>query len=1113
MEETQQSGWRQTCPEIDGQPSVWLLSLERDQVIDEIDFGNIEDDSPGPQYEEDHGDAPEPYFDHHLSVSSTVLLGSSVDGEWIMQRDPHALGDDNDGNDDEDGVEFMTPLLPGQQATVRIDLTHVTGPEWNVSGRIDYDQNGSFDTAESIMDAPVVLTPGVVNALTFTVPASAVPGATFARFSIIDCGVEPAWGLPYGEVEDYEVVIGEDGPYPPEAQDGYDFGDAPDSYHTLHNSGGPYHDLDEVMMGHSVDAEADGQPGPLANADNDDGVFFPLGLEVNQFATVVVNINSPLGVPAAIAGWIDYDQNGMFEDPAERILGGTYTGAGVPVAWTETFVVPSTALPGPTYARFRVYRTEPFVDVFPSPTGYGEEGEVEDYYVEIRPGPDTPPAQSLIAGIKFNDLDGDGLWESADGETGLPNWTIWLDIDNDGTPDQTTQTDSQGHFEFPGLSPGTYTVGEEPQPGWIQTTPQTPGTLSVTTANEPFPTAHFLFFGNHLEQGRDYGDAPSPYPEASHELGGPWLGNTPPDAEAGTQAIPPGFGDDHNGVDDEDGGVVLLSDLVVGQSTGVAFNLSGLDPYWSFAAWIDLNRDGDWDDPDEQIMAGGKGPSWWATMPASFLIPSWARPGTTYLRVRIVRIDDEDVMTGLTMSSSGPGGPGEVEDYQVEIKGEGLVVPPGEILGGMKFDDLDGNGQRDPGEPGLGNWRVWIDLDGDGVRDVGEDTLTNPDGSFYFVGLSPGTYTVHEQMQAGWRQTYPGGAGTQTIAVTAGQPLPSVLFGNQRTGERDYGDAPLPYPEASHLLGGPYSGLFGDAPDPEPGMQREVQALGDDNDADGDDENGLLKIDLVKKPGVWSFCELKGCFNASPDAKIAFWIDFNGDGDWDDPKELVGQPFGWCGFKTGPQDWFGVINSFASEWMPTDTKVGTTYARLRVYDDCNYIVSPSGAGGPGEVEDFLVEIKGDGAGVPPGGIIHGYKWNDINGNGQWDILNPVEPPLAGWTIWLDANGSGTQDAGDRTTQTDAQGHFRFTGVPAGTYTVAEQLQPGWSQTTPGGAGTYTETVATGPGSASFPLMFGNRQTGGSTYDGRIFGSKWHDRNGDGLADAGEPMLAGEFISI
>ena len=205
----------------------------------------------------------------------------------------------------------------------------------------------------------------------------------------------------------------------------YDFGDAPDSYKTLHNSGGPYHDIGEVMLGDSVDAETDGQPGPLADADNDDGVSFPLPLEVNQFATVVVNVNSPLGVPAAISGWIDFDQSGTFEDPGERIAGGTYTGAGVPVAWSETFAVPSTAVPGSTYARFRIYRTEPFVDVLPSPIGYGEEGEVEDYRVDIQPGPDTPPSGNLITGIKFNDLDGDGLWEPGDGESGLPNWTIW----------------------------------------------------------------------------------------------------------------------------------------------------------------------------------------------------------------------------------------------------------------------------------------------------------------------------------------------------------------------------------------------------------------------------------------------------------------------------------------------------------------------------------------------------------------------------------------------------------------------------------------------------------------------------------------------------------------
>lgn len=70
------------------------------------------------------------------------------------------------------------------------------------------------------------------------------------------------------------------------------------------------------------------------------------------------------------------------------------------------------------------------------------------------------------------------------------------------------------------------------------------------------------------------------------------------------------------------------------------------------------------------------------------------------------------------------------------------------------------------------------------------------------------------------------------------------------------------------------------------------------------------------------------------------------------------------------------------------------------------------------------------------GTIQGYKFNDLNGNGVWDN---VEPGLAGWTIQLSTGAS---------TLTDANGHYVFNLVPTGSYTVSEVQQNGWMNTTP-----------------------------------------------------------------
>lgn len=78
--------------------------------------------------------------------------------------------------------------------------------------------------------------------------------------------------------------------------------------------------------------------------------------------------------------------------------------------------------------------------------------------------------------------------------------------------------------------------------------------------------------------------------------------------------------------------------------------------------------------------------------------------------------------------------------------------------------------------------------------------------------------------------------------------------------------------------------------------------------------------------------------------------------------------------------------------------------------------------------------------------IQGTKWNDLNGNGVQDT---GEAGLGGWTIYLDQNNNGTLDTGETSTTTDANGNYSFTGLAAGTYTVAEVMQSGWQQTSPG----------------------------------------------------------------
>jgi len=100
-----------------------------------------------------------------------------------------------------------------------------------------------------------------------------------------------------------------------------------------------------------------------------------------------------------------------------------------------------------------------------------------------------------ISGAKFNDLDRDGVRDA--GEPGLAGWTIFLDANDNGlldTGEVATVTGSDGLFQFLDLAPGSYTVREVQQPGFIQTTPN-PGPIQVVSGQDSL-----VNFGNAVEQ-------------------------------------------------------------------------------------------------------------------------------------------------------------------------------------------------------------------------------------------------------------------------------------------------------------------------------------------------------------------------------------------------------------------------------------------------------------------------------------------------------------------------------------------------------------------------------------------------------------------------------------
>jgi len=159
----------------------------------------------------DFGDAPDPAYPTLLASDGArhtivpgIHLGASVDADADGQPDAQALGDDNDGNDDEDGVRLLTRIVPG--TTARLEVT-ASAPGF-LNAWLDLNADGDWDDAGEHFAVDLPLVAGA-NQVPLVVPANAVVTAsTFARFRFsTQAGLDYRGWAPDGEVEDYEVEI------------------------------------------------------------------------------------------------------------------------------------------------------------------------------------------------------------------------------------------------------------------------------------------------------------------------------------------------------------------------------------------------------------------------------------------------------------------------------------------------------------------------------------------------------------------------------------------------------------------------------------------------------------------------------------------------------------------------------------------------------------------------------------------------------------------------------------------------------------------------------------------------------------------------------------------
>jgi hypothetical protein len=93
-------------------------------------------------------------------------------------------------------------------------------------------------------------------------------------------------------------------------------------------------------------------------------------------------------------------------------------------------------------------------------------------------------------------------------------------------------------------------------------------------------------------------------------------------------------------------------------------------------------------------------------------------------------------------------------------------------ISGAKFNDINGDCVRDPGEAGLAGWMVTLD--------PGQFAdLTDANGNYLFATLPPNTYNIKEVGKPYWEQTCPVPPGTYEISLDTGQTVTGKDFGNR----------------------------------------------------------------------------------------------------------------------------------------------------------------------------------------------------------------------------------------------------------------------------------------------------------------------------------------------
>ncbi|MEZ6195476.1 MAG: SdrD B-like domain-containing protein [Planctomycetota bacterium] len=484
-------------------------------------------------------------------------------------------------------------------------------------------------------------------------------------------------------------------------------------------------------------------------------------------------------------------------------------------------------------------------------------------------------------------------------------------------------------------------------------------------------------------------------------------------------------------------------------------------------------------------------------------------------------------------------------------------------LGNFVFEDLNGNGQQDAGEPGVGGVLVIL-LDAAGAP-AGPTATTANDGS-YQICVDPGTWSVQFQLPAGLQFTIANAAPDNidsdadpmtgaTAAVTVGSgdvnfdldagviaiaKIGDFVFedangnGQQDAGEAGIGGVTVTLLDAGGQPTGQSTMTLGDgsylfcvvpgdyivAFTPPAGLQFTTANQGNDaTDSDANAVNGQTGVITIQSGDDIDTVDA-GLLALAKIGDVVF-EDLNGNGQQNAGEPgVVGVPVMLLdanGSPTGQSTVTGAggVYQFCVEpgtyivafGLPTGFQFTTANVGGEAVDsDAN---PNNGQTGPITVASGDMNFDVD-AGVLALAKIGDFVFEDLNGNGQQDA---GEPGVDGVTVVLLGSGGNSL----QTTTTTMGGAYLFCVAP-GTYSVAFGLPSGFQFTTPDQGSDATDSDAfPGTGAtAAITVQSGDMITtldAGLLTPAKLGDFVFEDLNGNGQQDAGEPGVANVGVSL